>query len=738
MRLLCFLILLFSYHAAFSDWGKSEFELGDSIIQQAIAKNTYKRNLDLKANAYLKNSLVLDKAPKRFLGKNVRKLLKLKSTNRQILYLHEAISDLYFDDSDYIKEDIKSYKNYGDYKQAWQFNRATDLLLDFNKDYVELEGFSSKKYVSPIAKNALKHYKFIYERSFNDDADNTFHVIRIYPKNFIEPAFYGYLYINASSMQISSLSLNLGDNGGISLINSLTINQNLIKIDSFYYPSKTTIHYYGKNFGFAYSGTCMATYNYFTKNAADDNLFNPHEVLKIEKRTDISEKAIERNRTLELTTLEQEAYRYHDSLKTAQGEKKYLDSLDRLSISQRLYPFLFNSFKIQNSYREYTISFDPIAPALFYNTVEGPGIRYGVRFTKYRDLDGSYYSIKPEFRYGFKNKEFNSDISFSWLYSPFKRGIIDISLGSTYRDLNPNGSLSSVNNSLNTLLFEQNFMKLFRKQYVSISSGRELSNGLYFSGGLELAKNISVSNMFDYSLRNIRNRNFTSNNPFDKNDNGKLFPDHTTLRLSGTLVYTFRHNYITNEGVKMYEIPKAPRLILSYKRGLPNFLGSETKWEYVEIEAQQEKLNLGLWGYSSFSVSAGRFFNQKTNYFPDWKHFGGNMALIFNPGLKNFHLLDYYAYSTDREFIEGHWEHNYNAKFLGSIPLIRKLKLQELTGVAFLTQPYKGTYYELYLGIKRLGARLDYAFSFDNDGFLNHGFKFSLRLQNPYKKLDRY
>src|SRR5690606_20582081 len=108
MRLLCFLILLFSYQAAFSDWGKSEFELGDSIIQQAIAKNTYKRNLDLKASAYLKNSLVLDKAPKRFLGKNVRKLLKLRSTDKQILYLHEAISDLYFDSSNEIKEDIKS------------------------------------------------------------------------------------------------------------------------------------------------------------------------------------------------------------------------------------------------------------------------------------------------------------------------------------------------------------------------------------------------------------------------------------------------------------------------------------------------------------------------------------------------------------------------------------------------------------------------------------------------------
>lgn len=738
MKVLCFIFLLFISFKSFADWEKGDFELGDSIMMQAISKNNYQRNLDLKATAYLKNSLILDKAPKRFLGRNVRKLLRLRTNDRQALYVNESVSELYFYSNNSIKEDIKSFNNYGAYKNAWQFNRATDLLLDFNQDYVILEGFSQKKYVSPIAKNALKHYKFIYERTFDDDNGNSFHVIRIYPRSFIKPSFYGYLYINTESMQISSLSLNLGDNGGISLINSLTLNQNLIKIDSFYYPSKTTIHYYGKNFGFAYSGSCVATFNYSSKNAAGKDIFKKNEVLIIDKQDDQSMEILNKNRTLELTHLEEDAYNFQANLKATQSERKYLDSLDQLNISQRLYPLLFNKFIIQNSYRNFLLSFDAIIPSFFYNTVEGPGIQYGVKYTKYKNSDGSYYSINPDIRYGFRNKELNSDLSFSWLYKPSQRGIINFSVGSTYRDLNPNGTLSSVNNTLNSLLFEQNFMKLFRKEYISTSSGREIYDGLYFSGGVELAKNISVSNMFDYSLMNIKSRNFTSNNPFDKTDNGKLFPDHTTFRISGTLVYTFHHNYISNQGIKMYELPDKPRIILTYKKGIPHVMDSETQWDYIEIEAQQEKLDLGLWGYSSFSLSTGKFFNQKLNYFPDWKHFGGNMALIFNPGLKNFHLLDYYAYSTDKSFIEAHWENDYNAKFLGSIPLIRRLKLEELTGAGFLTQPDKGIYYEVYLGIKRLGARLDYAFSFDNDGFLNHGFKFSLKFPNPYKRLSQY
>ncbi len=735
MRICLLLLLCLQSFKVFSNEG---VDRADSIIRQVIAKNNYERLLPLKSQAYLKNTLILDKAPKRFLGKRVRKLLKLKSEDRQVLHIHEANSELYFDSAGLIKENITSYKNFGDYKGVWQFRKAADLLLNFNENYVELSGFSDKKFISPIAKNAFRYYDYFYEREVSDDLGNIFYLIKIYPKTLKDPAFYGHVYINKTNLQISKLSLNLRNNAGISLIAMLTVDQELTKIDDVYYPTQTTITYNGGGLGFFFSGTSTAVFNYFSLNEAENSEFKKYEILKIQKQTDESEKQLTQKRPIKLTKLESEAYKYHDSLKTVQSKKSYLDSLDKLSLSQRLYPLLFDTYKIQSSYRGKTFEFDPIIPALFYNTVEGPGIKYGMGFTKYSQKDGSYYNIQPEFRYGFKNKQLNSDLSFSWMYKPDARAMVNLSFGSTYRDLNPNGSLSSVYNSLSTLLFEQNFMKLFRKQYVSISSGREITNGLYFSTGLELSKNISVSNMYDYSFRNIKRRNFTSNNPLDADNEGKLFPDHASLRLSGTLVYTFNHQYVNNEGIKMYEIPEQPRLILSYRKGIPNVFGSETNYDLIEFEVQQEKLHMGLWGYASFSISAGKFLNNSKNFYPDWKHFIGNMALIFNPKLKGFHLLDFYNYSTDKEFIEAHWEHNFNSRFLGSIPIIRKLKLQELAGAAFLTQPDKGLYYEVYLGVKRLGMRTDYAFSFDNDGLLRHRVRFSLNLQSPYKKRYLY
>jgi hypothetical protein len=724
MKIILALLLIL---CGLTGYAESEYEhmsKADSIIRKVINKNQAHKNLVLKANSYLKHSLVLNKAPKRFLGKRVRKLLKLNSTDEQILYLYESNSDLYFSKSGKIKEEVKAFKDFGNYRN-WEFTRATDLQINFNKDYVILEAISDKKFVSPIGKDAFKFYNFEIIERILDGQGTPLDMIKINPKKDFSPTFTGYIYVNANTSQVSKLSLSLGNNASISFINDLTINQDLIKIDSVYYPTKTTVTYFGRGLGFAYSGTCTGNFTY-TKDLSKTSKFKNHEILRIQNQTEESEAGIAKSRPIPLTTLERKTFSRDDSLKAIQGEKKYLDSLDRLSLKQRLYPFLFGSFKFQNSYREYIIELDAIAPAIFYNTVEGPGIKYGASFTKY-EKDGGYYQIRPEFRYGFKNKEFNSDASFSWLYNAKKRAIVDFSIGSTYRDLNPNGTLNSLNNSLNTLLFEQNFMKLFRKQYVSISSGREITNGLFFSGGLELSKNISVSNTFDYSLRNIRNKNFTSNNPLLPDVESKLFPDHTTLRLSGTLIYTFNHNYITNQGIKMYEIPKNPRIILSFRKGIPNVLGSETDYNFLELELQQEKLEMGLWGYASFSFSAGKFFSNSKNYYPDWKHFSGNMALVFNPGLKSFHFLDFYAYSTDKKFIEAHWEHNFNCRFLGRIPLMRKLKLQELIGSAVLAQPDRSPYYEAYIGLKRLTFRADYAVAFNNNRKLNQGFKFSLR-----------
>ena len=110
-------------------------------------------------------------------------------------------------------------------------------------------------------------------------------------------------------------------------------------------------------------------------------------------------------------------------------------------------------------------------------------------------------------------------------------------------------------------------------------------------------------------------------------------------------------------------------------------------------------------------------------YYPDLRHFSGNQTAVYNPIFPNFHFLDYYSYATNDRYYEAHYEHNFSGMFLKRIPLIRKLKLEEIVGGAYLTQPLID-YKEAYIGIQRLIFRIDYGYSWLPNGRVYRAFRF--------------
>lgn len=493
--------------------------------------------------------------------------------------------------------------------------------------------------------------------------------------------------------------------------------------DTLAHPLYTLLKYKGQVLRFSFSGTSHAIFKGI--DTIRSNVFN-----KFAKNEEVKDNfsafngnILKENRLIPLTLQERLSYEVQES-KRIKKDETIIDSLANFRSRIKILPLLFSDKVWASKNKRRAIIFDPIVPSLFFNTVEGFGISYGVTFIEYAQ-NKSNWAITPRMRYGFSNKELNSDISFSWFYKPKKRGTLNFSIGSTYLDLNPNGSIGSLQNTLNTLLFEQNFLKLYRKEYVSLGIGRELVGNLYFSVGAEIAKNYSVKNTQDFVFRDIKERNFSSNNPISPALEDELFPQYSSFYINSSLIYTIKQPYITKDKVKIYKLPLGPRFIINYKRGIPKFVNSDSDYQYLDFEIQHEKLDMGLWGYGSYSFAGGGFFSHKSVFFPEWKHFSGNLALIFNPGLRSFHLLDFYTYSTNEYFIEGHIEHNFNQYFSNRVPLLRKLKLQELIGGAYLYQPNKGDFFEAYAGIRRLTFRADFAVSFNGNGVLNRGFKIS-------------
>jgi len=107
-------------------------------------------------------------------------------------------------------------------------------------------------------------------------------------------------------------------------------------------------------------------------------------------------------------------------------------------------------------------------------------------------------------------------------------------------------------------------------------------------------------------------------------------------------------------------------------------------------------------GNSNWTVTAGKFLNNKDMYFMDYYHFQGNQTIFTNSG--GFELLPYYTYSTNQQFVQANFEHHFGGLILNKFPLIRKLKLSEIAGVNYLTTNTLNQYAEFYVGVEKLHA----------------------------------
>jgi hypothetical protein len=107
----------------------------------------------------------------------------------------------------------------------------------------------------------------------------------------------------------------------------------------------------------------------------------------------------------------------------------------------------------------------------------------------------------------------------------------------------------------------------------------------------------------------------------------------------------------------------------------------------------------------------------------DYNHFQGNQGTTFDPTPGSFHFLPFYIYSASRGFFEAHYEHNFTGYIFNNIPGLRRLKLDEIIGVNYLTENNNHNYYEFYAGVQRLIFRVDYGVSYAGNHKYLQGFR---------------
>jgi hypothetical protein len=703
--------------------GNTEDPAND-IIRHAIQKRAYYLN-EINAyscNVYIQGIQKLISAPKGMLSNGVAHELELDVNHQGVLFLSESESQYNYAGPNKYKEIAVSSKIAGN-NNAFNFNRASKLQVNFYKNLFDIEGLNPRGFISPIADNAFNYYTYKLLGSTTENG-KVIDKIQVIPKDVRDPAFRGNIYIVENDWRIYDAHLYVTRSANLNLVDTLNINQQYIPVkDDIWQPASVSFTYNGNILGFKYSGYILGVFSDYNLDPKFPPNFFDGETMRITQEVAKRDSGYwAQNRPVPLTAQQQRHYYFRDSIDKKHESRAYADSLEKVNNHFGYVTYVFFGDTIRHREKKEIITLNPLYETVFYNTVEGWAIDLRPTFTKRFD-SGREYTISPEVRYGFDNKIVSVNSGFKYKYDPVNQGIFYGKIGSSILDLNSDGTESLFVNSYSSLFFKDNYLKLYRSRYAMAGLQREVARGLLVDGNLEYAKRNALQNTSNRTIGKNDSKEYSSNNPLDPApDAPLLFQENNALTLKLSATYTFDEEYTDKPDGRFYDPSKYPQITVNYRKGIKSLLGSDVDYDYADVQVFKNHINLGIYGYSSFLVSAGDFFNNNALIYPDYKQFKGNQGLTFEPGIGEFHFLPYYTYSPSA-FLEAHYEHNFSGFLFNKIPGLRDLKLEEIVGANYLTQKLNTNYSEFYVGVQRFFFRFDYGYSYQGNGRYAHGIK---------------
>ncbi len=673
-----------------------------AIMRHAIKMRKYylEQVKAYSCDVYIKGLQRIKKHPKKIMGLTLN--FSRMDSNSGIIYLSESVSKFNFMQPNKIKEEMISSRVSGN-NQAFSYNQESEMLINFYQDNVNIDELSERGFVSPVSGSALFYYNYKLAGVINDSG-RIIDKIAVIPKRKYDPVFRGYIYILEDGWRIYSTDLYLCKDDQIDFVDTLHISQEFlpVKPDTWLvFSNKLRFNF--SIFGIVGEGSFVAMNSNYNINPDFPKRFFNGEVMKVDTGSNKKDTSYwNKTRPIQLSHEETHDYHKRDSMQKIYDSKPYLDSIDKRSNKFHL----ANTILGYNHYSRYSKEnwhINPLIESISFNTVQGWCAGLRVSYSKMY-TDNKYLFINAGGGYGFSSKQPYGDITLSYAYNPVKRASFSVGAGDDDVQFNNRNPISPFINSLYTLFEDENYMKLYRRAYVFGHHQNELVNGVTLAESIDYSDRMPLMNTTTYRLVNISSRTYTSNDPLNPNsDVSNSFTESRSLSGLLELRIHFKQPYETRPNQKIVLDSKYPVLTIDYRKAGGNFSSSDANYDYVKCSITGQ-IGLKLLGTSQYSVSAGKFLTTQNVQFMDYTHFDGNQTIFSSFRISDFQLLDYYKYSTTGPFVEAHFEHNFQSFILNKLPLLRKLKLDEIVGVNYLNTNTLPSYVEFYAGISKLLA----------------------------------
>lgn len=742
-----------------------------TIMRKAIAKAKYHtQQIDsFSARVYIKGSGKLKDYP--WLAK---KALEKEGIKKNRVFVSESVSEIHYKRPNTFREKVISIRSDG------RDNNTSPNSFVFGSFYQPMIAET----VSPLSPAAFAYYKFEYQGTFKD-RNYDVSKIKVIPRSRGDNVVEGMLYIVEDWWSIHSLDFSTTKLGI-----RIDIKQMYAPVDDkAWLPVSQQFFINGKFFGFEFDYTYLATVSNYritlNPELVVENMVVIDEKLQTEKAREIEKtlsnksqplqqrleagqeitrkelksimKEYERQerkqqsdptviantefkvdsgaykkdslywasiRPVPLTDEEVKGYRITDSLAIEERKKDEGDTLRRSDKNKEGFqPWDVLTGDYYKLGKRTSLWMEPIQ--VLFNPVEGFVLLQRTNWGyALQDSLRTRLNFRPTFRYAFTRRQLSGTLR---VQVRNRKGRIQLEGGRYIQQFNPDEPILPAINTATSLWGMRNFMKIYEQDFIALNAQRIITPRLRFSTSWSYAYRRELFNMTNYTWSRRNSEGYLPNAPESLELENTSFPNHYAFIGSATVTYRPWLKYRIRNGRRYAIETSSPAFSLRYDQGFPAF-GSGINFNRAEAGYRQT-LNVGVRGELRVNLQAGKFFKTDSMAFMDYRHFMGNLTpLATTDPIGSFRLLDYYRYSTAKEYLVANFNYQFRKLLVSSNYKLHLLGIRESIFINYLGTPTSQNYMELGYainGILRL-FRLEAAAAFQNGAYQSYGFRIGI------------
>ena len=725
-----------------------------TIMRKTISMARFK-TLELDAftsRTYVKGTAQVKEVAgllKMLAGKKIEKELGIKIGQ---VYVIESINDISFKQPSSVKEKVVSARN-----------NLPKQLQDQGANFItvsRINFYNSKPFgdlISPLSPSSLAYYRFKYEGDFQENGQ-TVNRIRVTPKSKGENVFEGVINIIEDTWYLHSLDLKFSDDNTANHIKIVysPFKEVWLPVS---YAFRSDFDAFGVN-GFFNYVTNVRNYNvsvnekYHQKPVVIDEKIDKAEAVaikneKVDAKTALKQKQVTRKqlekflkesqkedkkerktkgedvamvrsysievdslykkrgsdfwneeRQVPLTDFEIKGYAQADSIAKANEGNYKKDSIKNLPVFKLQHLLMgktYNYGKRDDLYSFYprTLTYTSPIFGIDLNTVDGYYAQGGLKYET-REKLAKRTSLYTDLRYAFGRKAFNWNLGYFHLLN---QHTYEIKAGRSVQQYNENNPIQNVANSFYTLFLEENYLKIYQKNFVDFEYRNRFSQ--VFTGVLNLEysqkKELQNLDIFKPWIDN-KDKEFTSNRPEGLELKDSKFVNPEVLTADINLIFrpfakkrSFNGREFTiNQGNPIFRIKSTNGMLSD-----GNFSRLQGSYEQT---FELEKI-----GDLRFLANYGGYVKEPT-YFSDYRHFNGNKTFLRSFSFDAFRNLDYYQHSTKGNYLEVFVANDFQKFLLTQITPLRIYGLKESIFANYLNVAKQDfNYLEIGYGISGIG-----------------------------------